>query len=60
VFGAFVLAFLINQLLYHTKFGVHLRAVGEDPVAATSVGINVRKTKFVTILVSGFWLPSVD
>ncbi|HOJ00215.1 MAG TPA: ABC transporter permease [Anaerolineaceae bacterium] len=54
VYGAFLLTFLINKLLYNTKFGVHLRAVGEDPLAATSVGINVRRTKFLTILLSGF------
>lgn len=54
VYGAFLLTFLISKLLYSTKFGVHLRAVGEDPVAATSVGINVRRTKFISILISGF------
>jgi len=54
VYLAFILAFLINKLLYSTKFGAHLRAVGEEPVAATSVGINVRKTKFQAILISGF------
>jgi len=54
VYLAFLLAFFIQRLLYNTKFGVHLRAVGEDPIAATSVGINVRKTKFISILISGF------
>jgi simple sugar transport system permease protein len=54
VYLAFILAFLINKLIYNTKFGAHLRAVGEEPVAATSVGINVRKTKFQAILISGF------
>jgi len=54
VYGAFLLTFLINKLLYNTKFGVHLRAVGEDSVAATSVGINARRIKFMAILISGF------
>ncbi len=54
VYLAFILAFLVERLLYHTKFGAHLRAVGEEPVAATSVGINVRRVKFVSLLISGF------
>ena len=31
-----------------------MRAVGEEPVAATSVGINVRRVKFTSLLISGF------
>ena len=54
VYLAFILAFLVERLLYHTKFGAHLRAVGEEPVAATSVGINVRRVKFMSLLISGF------
>lgn len=54
VYLAFILAFLVERLLYHTRFGAHLRAVGEEPVAATSVGINVRKVKFISLLISGF------
>ncbi|NMC46395.1 MAG: ABC transporter permease [Chloroflexi bacterium] len=54
VYLAFILAFLVERLLYHTKFGTHLRAVGEEPVAATSVGINVRRVKFISLLISGF------
>jgi simple sugar transport system permease protein len=54
VYLAFILAFLVERLLYHTRFGAHLRAVGEEPVAATSVGINVRRVKFTSLLISGF------
>ncbi|MDO9547093.1 MAG: ABC transporter permease [Pelolinea sp.] len=54
VYAAVVLTFLTYIMLYHTKFGVHLRAVGENPIAATSLGIRVRLVKFTAILISGF------
>jgi simple sugar transport system permease protein len=54
VYAAIVLTFLTSILLYNTKFGIHLRAVGENPIAATSLGIPVRKIKFTAILLSGF------
>jgi simple sugar transport system permease protein len=54
VYAAIVLTLLTSILLYNTKFGVHLRAVGENPIAATSLGIPVRKLKFTAILLSGF------
>jgi simple sugar transport system permease protein len=51
------LAFLIvpaySFLLYRTRYGVHLRAVGEDEPAAIAAGINVFNVKFVSILISG-------
>jgi simple sugar transport system permease protein len=54
VYIAIVLTFLTHILLYNTKFGVHLRAVGENPIAAMSLGIPVRSIKFIAILLSGF------
>lgn len=40
-------------VLYKTRFGVHLRAVGEDAAAADAAGINVNRVKFISILISG-------
>ena len=41
--------FLINK----TRLGLRIRAVGRNPEAAASVGINVKKTKFIAMILSG-------
>jgi simple sugar transport system permease protein len=40
-------------VLTRTRFGRHLEAVGEAPGAAESVGIDVARTRYVALLVSG-------
>jgi len=50
---AFLMVFVVWLLLFHTKLGVHIRAVGENPGAAASVGIHVMKTQITALFLSG-------
>ncbi|MED1742693.1 ABC transporter permease [Brevibacillus borstelensis] len=42
-------------LLYHTPYGTHLRATGEEPGAARSLGIPVVRIQYSALVWSGFF-----
>ncbi len=48
-----VLYVVLSVVLYKTKFGLRLRACGENPQAADSLGINVYKMRYAGVLISG-------
>lgn len=48
-----VILLIITVVYYQTKFGLRLRACGEHPHAADSVGINVYKMRYAGVLLSG-------
>lgn len=50
---AFIAAFVIWYLLFKTRLGLRIRAVGENPDAAKSVGISVFKTKTIALVIAG-------
>ncbi len=48
-----LLFIILSILLYKTRFGLRLRACGENPQAADSLGINVYKMRYAGTTISG-------
>lgn len=53
VYLMYAAVFLVAWALYRSKWGLRVRAVGEHPKAADTVGINVITTRYRTILLAG-------
>jgi simple sugar transport system permease protein len=53
VYLSWVLVVATLFFLYRTPWGLHLRAVGENPEAAETMGINVEKIRFGAVMASG-------
>lgn len=50
---ALVLTVILWFILYKTKWGLHIRSVGENPAAADTMGISVFKVRYVCVIMSG-------
>ena len=53
LYAALLLVLLTWFIVYKTPFGLRLRACGEHPQAAASMGINVLGMRYVGVLISG-------
>ncbi|GEK32503.1 ABC transporter permease [Kurthia sibirica] len=57
IYGTSILAFGIAILawfvIYKTPFGLRLRAVGEHPMAADTMGVRVAGMRYVSVMISG-------
>lgn len=40
-------------ILYRTRYGMHLRACGDNPQAVDTAGVDVNKTRFIAVVFSG-------
>lgn len=47
------IAFVAWFIIYKTPFGLRLRAVGEHPMAADTMGVNVTKMRYIAVMISG-------
>lgn len=50
---ALIFVILLQVLLFHSKWGLRTRAIGEHPRAADTVGINVNKMRYYNTIVGG-------
>jgi ABC-type uncharacterized transport system permease subunit len=53
VYLLYIAVALVTWALYRTRWGLRVRAVGEHPKAADTVGIKVNRTRFRTVLLGG-------
>ncbi|MBN2540954.1 MAG: ABC transporter permease [Bacilli bacterium] len=53
VYIGFFLLIVAYIVLYKTRFGLRLRSCGEYPQASDAAGINVRKMRYIGVIISG-------
>ena len=53
VLVALAFAVVMWFVLYRTKWGMRILAVGENPAAADTLGINVYRTRYICVILSG-------
>jgi simple sugar transport system permease protein len=53
VYGAFLFVPISAFILNKTTFGLKIRAVGQNPQAADSLGVNVARVRYITVTFGG-------
>jgi simple sugar transport system permease protein len=54
VYAVFIFLIVITIALYYTRWGLRTRSVGEHPKAADTLGINVFRTRYISVILGGF------
>ena len=52
-YASLILVAVVWYMFKYTRLGMHIRAVGESPDAAESVGISVKRVKYIALSLSG-------
>jgi ABC-type uncharacterized transport system permease subunit len=50
---AIILVFVLQYVIFHTRWGLRSRSVGEHPRAADTVGINVFRMRYINVSLAG-------
>jgi simple sugar transport system permease protein len=53
IFLTIFLVAILSIALFHTRWGLRMRSVGEHPKAADTLGINVIKTRYTSVILGG-------
>ena len=53
VYFSIIISFVLYYFLHKTSYGLALRSVGENPMAADSLGINVNRSRYIATIIGG-------
>ncbi len=54
VYAVYIFLIALTIALYYTRWGLRTRSVGEHPKAADTLGINVFRTRYISVILGGF------